>query len=300
MTHHPTTRRSFLQSGAVASAGCILLPNGLRASLESTFVEKPTMRFGLVTYLWGQHMTLPEAIEACHRSGLEGIELRTEHKHAVEPKLSPSERKDVRKRFADSDVLLVGYGSNAEFHSNEPDKLKQNIELTKEYIRLMHDCGGSGVKVKPNSFVEGVPHEKTIEQIGKSLNEVAAYGENYGQQIRVEVHGPGTSEIPVMRDIFKIADHPNAKICWNSNEEDLKGEGLEANFHMLRDRFGATCHVRELDREGYPFGKLIQLLVDSHYDGWVLLEARTDPKDKTAAMAEQKKVFDELVATAAG
>ncbi len=297
MTHLSATRRTFLQSSMVASAGCILLPNQLLASPEYQFRAPTKMRFGLVTYLWGQHMTLPEVIEACQRSGLEGVELRTEHKHAVEPKLSAIERQEVRKRFADSGVILVGYGSNAEYHSNDPAKLKQNIELTKEYIRLMHDCGGSGVKVKPNSFVEGVPHEKTIEQIGKALNEVAAYGESYGQQIRVEVHGPGTSEIPVMRDIFKIADHPNAKICWNSNEEDLKGEGLEANFRMLRDRFGATCHVRELDREGYPFGKLIKLLVESQYDGWVL-EARTDPKDKTAAMAEQKKVFDEQVAAA--
>jgi hypothetical protein len=102
----------------------------------------------------------------------------------------------------------------------------------------MHDCGGSGVKVKPNSFVKGVEHEKTIEQIGKALNEVAAYGQEYGQQIRVEVHGPGTSELPVIKAIFDVADHPNVAVCWNSNGEDLKGEGLEYNFNLVKSRFG--------------------------------------------------------------
>ncbi len=57
--------------------------------------------------------------------------------------------------------------------------------------------------MKPNGFPKDVPREKTIEQIGKALNEVGAYGQKYGQEIRVEVHGSGTAEIPVMRDISK-------------------------------------------------------------------------------------------------
>jgi sugar phosphate isomerase/epimerase len=300
MTLQHVSRRRFVQNSLALSAACSLGSRPLLAASQPTMAEKSTMRFGLVTYLWGQHMTLPEVIEACAESGLEGVELRTQHKHAVEPSLTTAEREEVRKRFADSRVVLVGYGSNAEYHSNDPAKLKQNIEQTKEFIRLMHDCGGSGVKVKPNSFVNGIPREQTIEQIGKALNEVAAYGEKYGQQIRVEVHGPGTSEIPVMRDIFQVADHPNAAICWNSNGEDLQGEGLQANFQMLRGRFGATCHVRELDDKEYPYAELIKLMVDSEYDGWILLEARTDPQDKVAAMAEQKKIFDRLISAAQG
>ncbi len=140
-----------------------------------------------------------------------------------------------------------------------------------------------------------MPREKTIEQIGKALNEVAAYGADYGQQIRVEVHGSGTSELPVIRDIFKIADHKNVAVCWNSNDEDLHGEGLEANFNMVKARFGDTCHVRELNDPKYPYKQLLQLFRSIDYAGWILLEARTDPKDKVAAMTEQKKIFDEFV-----
>ena len=128
---------------------------------------------GLVTYLWGKDMDLTELLSACEQSGLLGVELRTEHKHAVEPTLSATERTEIKKRFADSPVKLVGYGSNCEYHSDNPADVKKNIELTKKYIQLMHDCGGTGVKVKPNGFPKGLTREKTIEQIGKSLNEVA-------------------------------------------------------------------------------------------------------------------------------
>lgn len=253
------------------------------------------MKFGLVTYLWGQHMDLPTLLAACEKSGLLGVEVRTEHKHGVEPNLSAAQRQEVKKRFADSPVKLVGYGSNAEFHANDPEKVKANIELTKKYVQLMADCGGTGVKVKPNGFVKDVPREKTIEQIGRALNEVAAYGQQYGQEIRVEVHGSGTSDLPVVRDIFKVADHPNVKVCWNSNGEDLKGEGLEANFRMVQSRFGDTCHVRELDSTDYPYGKLLKMFRDIDYKGWILLEARTNPADKVAAMIEQRRLFEQLI-----
>ncbi len=102
--------------------------------------------------------------------------------------------------------------------------------------------------------------KKTVEQIGKSLNEVAAYGQQYVQQIRVK----STARVPTIyrsfATFFKVADHPNAKsVVEFSNGEDLKGDGLEANFKMVQDRFGATCHVRELESKDYPYAELIKL-----------------------------------------
>ena len=114
------------------------------------------MQFGLVTYLWGKDFKLPELIDVCEQSGVLGLELRTEHAHGVEPSLSKAERKQVRQRFADSPVELVGYGSNAQYHEEDPAKVRENIELTKRYIELMHDCGATGVKVKPNGFPKNI------------------------------------------------------------------------------------------------------------------------------------------------
>ena len=286
----PLSRRSALKAGtALTVAGLSLAkPQQLVAAPETD------MQFGLVTYLWGKDMDLAELIDSCEKAGVRGVELRTQHKHGVEPELTNGQREEVRKRFEDSPVELVGYGSNCEYHSDDPAKLKANIELTKKYIELMHDCGGTGVKVKPNGFPKGRSREETIEQIGKSLNEVATYGEGFGQKIRVEVHGRGTSELPVIRDIFSVADHSNAYVCWNCNGEDLNGEGLEANFKMVRKRFGDTVHIREMNVGEYPYEKLMQMFVTSKYQGWILLEARTDPKDKVAALIEQRKLFEKF------
>lgn len=286
-------RRQFLKKSIVATAGLGILPISTHAATAPSKSAK-SMRFGLVTYLWGKDMDLPTLLDVCEKSGVLGVELRTQHAHGVEPVLSKAQRIEVRKRFADSPVELVGYGSNAQYHENDPAKVQANIALTKEYLRLMHDCGGSGVKVKPNGFVNDVPREKTIEQIGLALNEVAKFGNDLGQEVRVEVHGRGTSELPVVRDIFKVATHPNATVCWNSNDVDLEGAGLTENFDMVKNRFGSTVHIRELNVGKYPYAELMRMFSAMNYKGWILLEARTNPADKIAALIEQRKIFEQM------
>ena len=286
-------RRQFLKKSIVATAGLGILPISAHSATAPSKSAK-SMRFGLVTYLWGKDMDLPTLLDVCEKSGVLGVELRTQHAHGVEPVLSKAQRIEVRKRFADSPVELVGYGSNAQYHENDPAKVQANIALTKEYLRLMHDCGGSGVKVKPNGFVNDVPREKTIEQIGLALNEVAKFGNDLGQEIRVEVHGRGTSELPVVRDIFKVATHPNATVCWNSNDVDLEGAGLTENFDMVKNRFGSTVHIRELNVGKYPYAELMRKFSAMNYKGWILLEARTNPADKIAALIEQRKIFEQM------
>jgi hypothetical protein len=114
----------------------------------------------------------------------------------------------------------------------------------------------------------------------------------------VEVHGSGTSELPVMKAIFDVATHPNVTVCWNSNAEDLKGEGLEHNFRLVCGRFGRTAHVRELNSPDYPWDQLFRLFHEISWDGWMLLEARGNPEDKVAALTEQRKLFEDLLARA--
>ena len=159
--------------------------------------------------------------------------------------------------------------------------------------------GGSGVKVKPNDLPKGVGQKQTTEQIGRSLNELGRFAAELGQQVRLEVHG-GCSRLPIIKEIMDVADHPHVGVCWNCNEEDLSGDGLEHNFNLVKNRLGATSHVRELNVGKYPYQELIRLLVRADYAGWILLECRQKVKDGVAAMIEQRQVFEQMVAKAQG
>jgi sugar phosphate isomerase/epimerase len=290
-----TSRRDFLKSSLIFGAGTLVV--GPLAKWSRSMEMLTRMRFGLVTYLWGQDWDLPTLIANCEKTGVLGVELRTEHAHGVESNLNAQQRNEVKKRFDDSPVTLLGPGTNFAFHHADASRLRKDIEGAKEYIKLSRDCGGSGVKVKPNDLPKNVPQEKTIEQIGKSLNELGRFGADYGQQIRLEVHG-GCSRLPIIKAIMDVADNPNVGVCWNCNEQDLEGEGLEYNFNLVKDRFGKTVHVRELNIGDYPYQELLNLFVAMDYDGWILLEARTKPDDRVKALAEQRQVFEQMVAKA--
>lgn len=286
------SRRNFIIRTSQVAAG-IWVANFLPGC------NKPgaEMKFGLVTYLWGKDWDLPTLLKNCEAANILGVELRTQHAHGVEPSLTPDQRVEVKKRFADSPVKLVGLGCNEDFDDPDPMILAQNIEATKGFIKLSHDVGGSGVKVKPNDLHENISPEQTIEQIGKSLNEVGKFAADYNQQVRLEVHGK-CSHLPTIKAIMDIATHPNIAVCWNSNEQDLEGEGLEYNFNLVKDRFGDTAHVRELNIGNYPYQQLINLFVKMDYKGWILLEARTSPEDPIRALKEQLAIFNKMVAEA--
>jgi len=288
------SRRNFLQKSLVAGVGLSLIdPFSVMAA-----AKKSGMKLGLVTYQWAKDWDLPTLIANCEKTGFLGVELRVDHAHKVETNLSASQRAEVKKRFADSPVECVGYGANFEYHSPDQAALRKNIDGTKEYIKLCKDIGATGIKVKPNGIPAGVPREKTIAQIAASLNECGKFAQDFGQLVRVEVHGNISQEIPNMRAIFEQVTEKNVKMCWNCNEQDLLPPGLEPNFNSVKKWFGDTVHVREFNVGEYPYQELMNLFTGIKYDGWILLEARTEPADKIVAMNEQMKLFKDLLAKA--
>jgi sugar phosphate isomerase/epimerase len=275
-------RRAFLKLTGLSLGGLGLRlatrAYGAAADSTSFLVRRPAMHLGLVTYNLAPDWDIPTIIKNCEAAGFGGVELRTTHAHKVEVALSKDERKEVKRRFADSKVQLMGLGSIFDYHTPDQAKLRKDIEATKEYIILAEDVGATGVKVRPNGLPKEVPVEKTLEQIGRSLREIGDFARDHGQVIRLEVHGTGTSLPPNIRKILDVANHPSVGACWNSNATDLSGQGWDYNFDLLKDKI-FSVHMTDLFNEGYPYRKLLTRLNDIHFTGFCLAEIQpsTDP-----------------------
>ena len=252
------------------------------------------MKLGVVTYMWGAEWDLPTLIKNCADTGFEGVELRTTHKHGVEVTLSKAERQEVRKRFADSPVKCLGPGSACEYHSADHGVVQQNIDQTKQFVELSADIGGTGVKVRPNGFAKGLDRQKTIDQIGAALAECGKFAREHGQEIRVEVHGSGTADPAVMKQIMDAANHESVVVCWNSNAQDIVNGSIAQSFELLKPKFGQTFHIHDLFDKQYPYPELFRLLKALGYGGYLLSEspATTDP---LRIMRYYRALFDELV-----
>jgi sugar phosphate isomerase/epimerase len=286
------SRKDFIRNASLITGGA-LFANGLFSSYKK--VPGSEMKLGLVTYLWAKDWDIPTIISNCTKANITGVELRVEHAHGVTLGLSAAERLEVKKKFADSPVEIVGMGTNEQYDWPDTQRLKSSIETTQKWLKLSKDIGGSGVKVKPNQFHEGIAKEKTLEQIGKALNELGIYANNIGQKIRLEVHGEGTQELPNIKTIMDYVENDGTTVCWNCNDQDLIGGGLEYNFNLVKNRLGDISHVREMNIGNYPYQQLMDMFVKMDYKGWILLECRTDPADKVAALKEQREVWKKMI-----
>lgn len=269
------TRRRFLQTAGALAA---VAPTSAAVAAPASEEKLLKFRLGIVTYNIARSWDVPTIVKVCKRVGLSPVELRTEHKHGVEPSLSKDQRRQVRKEFEDGGVAIWGCGSTCEFQSPDPQVVHKNIERCKQFVELAADLGGRGVKVRPNGLPRGVPVEKTLDQIGKALVPCGKAAADAGVEIWVEVHGSGTAHPPNIKTIMEACGHPSVGITWNSNPGDVKDKSVAEYFHLLRPWL-RSCHINELYKDGlgqYPYRELFRLMRETGYDRVTLCEVGKD------------------------
>lgn len=294
------SRREFLAAGVKTTLGTCalaLLPTSQLPAAEAKKGAK--VRFGFTSYQWGKDWDIPTTIANLQQAKVYGVELRTSAKyaHGVELTLNADQRKEVKKRFADSPITLVGICSAERMDWPDAGKLKTAIEAAKAHIKLSHDVGATGVRVFPNQWNPNVAHEKTIEQIARSVDEIGAFAAEYGQEVRLEAHGPA-GELPTLRAIMDQVKQPKVRIKLNSDARDAAGNGFEANFKLVKNFLGHTLHAHNLKDEKFPYQLQIDLLVKLDWDGWGLLEASDQVPDRVQALTEQRQLWEQMVAKA--
>jgi sugar phosphate isomerase/epimerase len=264
------SRRRFLQAAGAVTAGLAAVPSA------SATPARPALRYrlGIVTYNIAAAWDLPTILRVCRSVGLAAVELRTTHRHGVEPSLSKAQRREVRQRFADAGVTLWGCGTVCEFHSPDPAVVRRNIDTCRAFVQLVADLGGRGVKVRPNALPDGVPVARTLEQIGRSLVPCGRAAADAGVEIWVEVHGRGTAHPPHMRTVMEACNHPSVGLTWNSNGSDVRNGSVAEYFGLLWPWI-KSCHINELYKDStgaYPYRELFRLFRETGYDRVTLCE----------------------------
>jgi len=284
-----TTRREILGAAGLA------VWTARRAAAEPA----AAMRFGFTTYQWGREWDIPALIANSARAGAEGVELRTElrHAHGVELDLDPAQRREVKKRFAGSALKLVGLATSVRFDSPDPAVLKKNIADGIAFARLSHDVGGSGIRVFPNDFHQDVPEEKTIAQIAAGVDELGRAAADFGQAIRLENHG-SAGRLVTLAKVMQGVRARNVRIKLNCDPRDSQGGTLPENFALVKGYLDDTLHLHELTDTRFPYQLQMKLLAQMGWKGWCLMEASRPAPDLVAAMREQRRLWDQLVAAA--
>ena len=266
------TRRGFVRTAGAAAAAALVAPRETPAAPPAS--RAIPFRLGIVTYMVAADWDIPTILRVCRNVGLADVELRTTHKHGVEPTLDKQQRQDVRRKFNDAGVTLWGLGTTCEFQSPDPSVVRKNIDTCRQFIDLARDVGATGVKVRPNGLPRDVPAEKTLEQIGKSLVPCGQAAADAGVEVWVEVHGGGTAKPSNMKSIMEHCGHKSVGLTWNSNADDVVNGSVAGSFALLKPWI-LSVHINHLynDASGaYPYRELFRLLRESGYNRPTLCE----------------------------
>jgi sugar phosphate isomerase/epimerase len=164
---------------------------------------------GSVTYNLLQGFDVETIIKTLEAAGFAAVELRTGHKHGIEPSIGADERARIRRRFESGKVRLLSYGTTCRFQSPDAAERKQQLEIAKQFVDLAHDTGALGIKLQPMGLPPNVPQETSIAYFGASMRELGDYGAGKKVEIWMEVHGQGTQNPPVAAALLKAAGHEN-------------------------------------------------------------------------------------------
>jgi sugar phosphate isomerase/epimerase len=291
-----STRRDFLAGAAAMTSAGLIATNLSGQQPPQLPRNEPPLRYrlGIVTYNIAATWDLTALLRICRAVGLSPVELRTTHRHGVEPTLTADQRRDVRRRFQDAGIEIWGCGTVCEFHSTDQAVVRRNIDTCRQFCELVRDIGGRGVKVRPNDLPQGVTTERTLEQIGRALRECGRAADDTGVEIWVEVHGRGTAHPPHIATMMRTADHPRVGVTWNSNQTDIVNGSVAEYFRLLRPWI-KSCHINEL-HSGYPYRELFRLLREANYDRVCLAEIQGMPDEATGErlMRYYKALWTEL------
>lgn len=250
------------------------------------------MLLGAVTYNVLKDWDAETIVRNLQAADFEAVELRTGHKHLVEPSINAAERERVKNLFERSKVRLLSFGTTCEFQSPDAAERRRQIQIAKTFIDLAHDTGAWGVKVRPNGLPkEDVPMDTTVGRIADSLRELGDSGAGKGVEIWMEVHGNVTQNPPVAAAIMRATRHDSVGLCWNSNPTDVVNGSVRKSWDLLRP-WVKNAHINELSND-YPWRELFTLMNQSGYERYTLCEA-AESKEPERFLRYYKSLWKEL------
>jgi sugar phosphate isomerase/epimerase len=231
-------------------------------------------------------LTLPQIVKLAELHQMDGVELRGFERTHISPKLSASERADVRTMFSDSGLEIACISAYTKFVMPSEEQRKENERVLLEYVQLAEEVGCPYIRTFIGKLPDAVkPNElQTIyDYIAESLDRVGNALAHSSVKILIETHD-SWSMASSIKPILDRIDSPAIDLLWDTMHSYRAGEELDATYALVGDRI-RHVHLKdeytELDGkrvhcfpgEGrFPIRSCLQLLKKHNYDGYLCLE----------------------------
>ncbi|SHM36231.1 myo-inosose-2 dehydratase [Roseibium suaedae] len=254
----------------------------------------------------GAHIPTEQILKEASEIGFDGIE--NGHRWPDEPEALKQLLGSYGLKFISGwySLNLLAQSVEAEKKAIQPhlDKLKHNSCKVCIVCETSNTIQGSQTDLSQSPVLSA----DEMKAFGAKVEELAAFCANQGIHLVYHHHMGTVVETPEEIDAFMAATGPATKLLFDAGHCYFGGKGIDPapilkkyvdrvrHFHAKNVRPAVMYEVREKglsfmdgvragvftvpgDEEGgVDFAPLIQILKDSAYEGWIVIEAEQDPE----------------------
>lgn len=225
-------------------------------------------------------LTFDELLATAKRYGYEGIEPRTDckHAHGVELSASAEQRATVREKARDSGIALCCLATSCAYA--DPSTAQEQVDQTLRQIDLAGDIGAARLRVFGGAIPDGISREEATDVLADSLSAVADLAQARGVIVCMETHDSWCNPEHVA-EVLKRVNHPAIAANWDiMHPVRAGGATMNGAFQTLKPWIRHIHFHDGIDLEGklqfVPVGdgivdhqQAVRLLQSLPYDGFL-------------------------------
>ncbi|XZE17985.1 sugar phosphate isomerase/epimerase family protein [Pirellulaceae bacterium SH449] len=271
-----TNRRGLLKTFGLAMCAFGARPcfsAGLAAN------KKTLLRLSLAAYSVRDLLTdsksgwdLFRFVEYCRELGVSGAELTS---YYFPKDITAEYLIDLKQHCHRQGVSISGGAIRNDFCTADPKRLQNDIDHTKRWIDHYAILGAPVIRIFAGDQPSGESWEDTISRCAAACREVAEYAQAKGLFLGLENHGGVTAKATGLLDILKRVPNKNFGVNFDSGNFRSTNEPYQELASIAPHTVNAQIKV-SIAPLGKPeptdLERVIQILRDANYSGWVALE----------------------------
>lgn len=299
-----TSRRNFLRTTVAATAGSMLVSSAFAgiSSKRSPF-KISLAEWSLHKTLFANEMTNLDFPRVARELGITGLEYVNQFfKDKARDESYLTELKKICKNEGVESVLIMCDGEGMVGHPKKEERL-QTVENHKKWIDAANFLGCHSIRVNAGS--QG-SFEEQQKLAADGLRMLCEYGDKQKINILVENHGGWSSHGEWLAGVMKLTDHKrvgtlpdfgNFIINRQTGEEFDRYEGVKLLMPYAK---GVSAKSHEFNNEGDEvhsnYYKLMQIVKDAGYKGWVGIEYEGSKLPEKEGIIATRKLLEKVFA----
>jgi sugar phosphate isomerase/epimerase len=284
-----TTRRGFLKGAALAAASAPLAlgaPRPARAIPPIGRTRPSHMKLSLAAYSYRQFLTakppkmdLFDFVNLAADMALDAVEPTS---YYFPPDVNNDYLHRLKQHAFNLGLDISGTSVGNNFCVPEGPARDEQLELVRTWVDRAAELDAPVIRIFAGTVPRGDSEDKAVERAIEGIKASLPYAAEKGVALALENHGGITATPAQILRIVKAVDAPNFGVnldTGNFHTEDPYADLAQLAPYAINVQVKSEISRKGQKKEEADFAKVVNLLREAHYSGYVVLEyeAAEDP-----------------------